>query len=65
MEQDRKLPGAVADDHQLGREPLRDQAAEQGPLGGDAAMTFARDPQGIEMGLPAGDFADRRLGMCL
>lgn len=65
MEQDGELPGPVADDRQLGREPLLNQVAELRPLGGDAAMALAGDPKGIEMGLPAGDFADRRLGMCL
>jgi hypothetical protein len=32
---------------------------------GDAPMALARDPQGIEMVLPAGDFGDRRVGMRL
>ena len=65
VEQDGKLPGSVADDRHFGREPLFHQAAEQGSFRGDAAMALTFDPQGIEMGLPAGDFADCCMGMCL
>ena len=54
MEQDGELPGAVADDHQVEGEALVDQAAEQGPFGGDAAMALAVDAQGIQVGFPAG-----------
>jgi len=65
MEQNRKLPGSVADDDQVGREPLVDQSAEQRPFRGDAPMAFDVDPQGIEVLLPARDLGDRRMGMRL
>jgi len=65
MEQDGELSRPIADDHQIEREALLDESAEQRTLGCDAPMARALDPQGIEMLFPASDFADRCLGMRL
>ena len=54
MEQDGELAGPVADDHQIERDALLDQLAEQQALGANTPMALARDPQGIEMRGPGG-----------
>ena len=52
MEQNIELPGIVTEDHQLFREPVMQNAAEQRALRGDLDMTIFCDAQLLQMLLP-------------
>ena len=52
MHQDVELRGAVAEHHQVRRDAAGDQAAQQGPFGGDPHVPLVGDGQLREPGLP-------------
>ncbi len=52
MPQDVELPGPVAEDQQIGRDALLDQATEQGSFRGDPHHPLGVQAQGCQPGLP-------------
>ena len=42
VDQDVELPGSIAENPQLGRHPMSNQTAQQGPLTGDSHVPLSR-----------------------
>ena len=52
MHQDVELPGSIAENPQLGRHPMINQTAQQGPLTGDSYVRFGGDAYLLQVNLP-------------